>query len=221
MEYPEYNIKTILKEIRARENGPAVDTMENLGMKYNKNFGVLISDLKIIANKYKPNHDLANTLRNKNIRETRLLAEMIEDANLVSEKDAESIVSKIDTIELAEQSCINLFEKLEFAEKKAIEWINSDKEFIITSGFILLSRIALINKSKEDAFFENVFSISEKHSTHPSIFVRKTIARALRQIALRNSNLKTKVLETCKNIKAIKSSLANLVVEEVVPLIDY
>jgi len=221
MKHPEHNIKSILKEIRARENGPAVDAMENMGMKYNRNFGVALSDLKIIANKYKPNHHFAKVLRNKDIRETRLLAEMIEDPKFVSQEDAERIVLKIDTIELAEQTCLNLFEKLPFADLKAINWINSEKEFVITCGFILFSRIALIKKDKNDVFFEDIFLISEKQSLNKSVFVRKAVARALRQVALRNSILKIKVLQTCENIKKTKSVLANLVVEEVVPLIDF
>lgn len=215
------NIKTILKEIRARENGPAVDAMIRMGMKYNKNFGVAISDLKVIANKYKPNHELAKTLRNKNIRETRILAEMIEDVDIISDKDINGIINNIDTIELAEQTIINLLEKVDISKEQLFKWLNSEKEFIITSVFILLSRIALINKEKNNAFFQNFFSYAEEYSTHQSIFIRKAIARSLRQIALRNEELKIKVLKTCKNIENKKSELANIIIEEVVPLINY
>jgi len=221
MQNTEINIKTILKEIRARENGPAVDAMERMGMKYNRNFGVAISDLKTIANKYKPNHELAKTLRNKDIRETRLLAEIIEDANLVSEKDVENIVFNIDTIELAEQTCINLLEKLDFAEEKAIEWIKSEKEFVITTAFILISRIALLKKDKTDNYFIEILPFAEKQSENNSIFVRKAISRALRQIALKNRSLKSDVLLTCENIKNKNSQLANIIIEEVVPLINF
>lgn len=215
------NIKTILKEIRSRENGPAIDAMERMGMKYNRNFGVALSDLKIIANKFKPNHELAKTLRNKDIRETRILAEMIEDENIISENEVDTIVKKINTIELAEQTVINLFEKLSFANKKAIEWIKSDKEFIITTGFILISRIALLNKNIEDIYFSDILKYAEKNSEHSSIFVRKAIARALRQIALRNEKLKSDILEVCNIIKNKKSELSNIIFEEVVPLINY
>ncbi len=217
----EVNIKTILKEIRARENGPAVDAMKRMGMNYKNNFGVALSDLKIIANKYKPNHQLANTLRNKNIRETRILSLMIEDINIISEIDIDNIINSIDTIELAEQTVINFLEKLKISNEKIVDWLNSDKEFIITTAFILLSRIALINKEKNNTFFTSFLTYTEKHSENQSIFVRKSTARALRQIALRNETLKTEVLKTCKNIENKNSQLANIIVEEVVPLVSF
>ena len=59
------------------------------------------------------------------------------------EKDVDLIVSGIYTNELAEQSCINLFEEIDFIDKKAFEWLQSEEEFTIVSGFILFSRIAL------------------------------------------------------------------------------
>lgn len=221
MSFTEIKLKTILKEIRAKENGPAVDAMENMGMKYNKNFGVSLFDLKIIAKKYHPNSKLANTLRNKNIRETRILAEMIEDVNSVTESEADSIVNNINTIELAEQTSINLLEKLTFADKKVIEWINSENDFVVTTGFILLSRIALINKEKQDDYFISFLNTAIICSDKESIFVRKSVARALRQTALRNDSLKKAVLDCCETISKKESQLAKLVVEEVVPLINF
>ncbi len=111
MNNSENTIKTILKEIRVKENGPAMDAMNRMGLKYKRNFGVSLSDLKKIAEKYRPDNNLAKDLRKKNIRETRILAEMIEDPKMVSEESANEIVSGIDTNELAEQACLNLFEK--------------------------------------------------------------------------------------------------------------
>ncbi len=221
MDKIENTLKIILKEIRAKENGPAVDTMDRMGMKYNKNFGVTLFDLKIIADKYKPNHKLAQTLRNKNIRETRILAEMIEDDVFVTEELANKIVSNINTIELAEQTCKNLFKNLKFANNLALKWIKSNKEFIITSGFILISLIIPTEKLKDKIFFENFLKASIYNSTNDSIFIRKAVARALRQTALKSNNLKKMVLETCEIIKEKKSPFANLVFEEVVPLINY
>jgi len=217
----DFSIKVILKEIRANENGPAVDAMERMGLKYNRNFGVSIADLKKIATKYKPNHKLAEVLRQKDIRETRLLAEMIEDPDLISEERVDYIVSKIDTNELAEQTCLNLFEKTEFGDMKAKQWIFSEKEYIVVCGFILFSRIALTDKNKQDDFFLTAINISEVSANNKSIFVRKAVARALRQIALRNNNLKNEVLNITDKIKTQNNEYSKLVIEEVVPLIDY
>ncbi|MCF6366284.1 MAG: DNA alkylation repair protein [Bacteroidales bacterium] len=215
------SVKNILKEIRANENGPAVDAMERMGLKYSRNFGVSIADLKRIATKYKFNHEIADMLREKNIRETRILAEMIEDSNLVSEEKADKIVSNIDTNELAEQSCLNLFEKLDFADKKAEEWILSEHKFTVVCGFILFSRIALNDKTKKNDFFIKAISVAENSVNNESVFIRKAIARALRQIALRNNNLKKQVLELTNKIKKTGNEYSKLIIEEVEMLIDF
>ncbi len=212
-------IKIILKEIRANENGPAVDAMNRMGLIYNKNFGVSLARLKYIADKYKPNHDLAKRLREKNFRETLILADMVENPEMVSEDFVEKIAQNLFTNELAEQACLNLFEKLQFIDKKAAEWIFSDKEFVIVSGFIIFSRLALSKKDISE-HISKIIRQAEKLAAHKSLFVRKAIARALRQIALINNDYKIDVLKTVDAIKQMQTPESDLIAEEVIPLIN-
>ena len=217
----EITVKHILRKIRLYENGAAVDSMENLGLKYIKNYGVSIRDLKVIANEFMPNHKLACELRSTNIRETRILADMIDDIKVLSELQIDETVSSIDTHELAEQICINLLEKTDRSRKNIFNWIKSDKEFVLTIGFILYSRYALIDKKSEDIFFENFLPYAVINSKHKSIHVRKAIGRALRQTALRNDDLHSNVIKTINEIRNNKSTLSELIIEEVVPLINF
>ncbi len=221
MQKPDSAVKNIIKELKTYENGPAVDAMERMGLIYKKNYGVSISNLKEIANKYKPNSEIAALLRKKNIRETEILAEMIEDENEISSEEIDKIVQDIYTIELAEQTCINLLEKVQSCHNKAIEWIRSDKEFVITTGYILYSKLAQIDKDKNNDFFEAFLDRTITASENESIHIRKSIGSALRRTALRNDYLKSKVLLITEQIKSNKSRFSDLVYEEVVPLLDY
>lgn len=221
MKKSEISYNEILKQIKIYENGPAVDAMERMGLKYEKNFGVSISNLKKIAGKYKPNSEIANLLRKKNIRETGILAEMIEDENNISAEQTDKIVQNIDTIEIVEQTCINLLEKVENCRFKAIDWVKSDKEFVKTTGYILYSRLAQIDKNSGNDFFESFLSYAIKDSEDKSIHVRKSVAKALRYTALRNDRLKVKVLSTAEKIKSNNSRISDIVYEEVVPLLNY
>ena len=221
MNSPENNLKTILKEIRTFESGPTVDGMQRLGLNYHKNFGVSLINLKKIAEKYKPNHKLAELLRTKKFRETLILSLMIEDGVILDEKSISNIFSIINTQELAEQFVINILEKDQKFYPLASQLIYSEKEFEISTGFILYSRIATTDSEIENIFFEDFFKLGVKLSDNKSLYIRKSIARAFRQTALRNKDLKQKVLSKMTEIKKIKSQYTDFVYEEVVPLIDY
>ncbi len=221
MNSPEIKLKQILKEIRLYESGPTIDGMKRLGINYHKNFGVSLINLKKIAEKYKPNHQLAELLRTKNFRETLILSFMIEDTEKLTIPEINLIIGLIKNQELAEQFVINILEKNTKFCSLAEKLIFSENEFEISAGFIFYARTALTDTEKQDSFFENFFLQGIKYSVHDSISIRKSVARAFRQTALRNEILKNKVLETMKRIKEKKNLNADLVYEEVVPLIDY
>lgn len=212
--------KEIAKKIRLYESGPAVDSMERMGLKYAKNHGVSTLHLKQIAESYHPNTELAAHLRQRSIREMRILAEMIVNPADVSEELAHNIVQTIDTGELAEQHCKNLFEKLEIAQSLSLNWISRESEFVISSGFILIQRLCMKKKINDKANYERIFSFAGYHSTNKSIHVRKSIARALRQIGLINELLREQVIKITYKIKEKKSSLTDIIAEEVIPLLQ-
>jgi len=221
MNSPEIKLNTILKEVRTYESGPSVDGMKRLGLNYHKNFGVSLINLKKIAEKYHPNHELAKLLRTKNFRETKILSLMIDDYNILDENRIKDIMHIIDTQELTEQLVLNILEKDKNFYPLALKLIQSEKEFDITSGFVLYARIATINSDLKDDFFEKFFNRGVELSDNDNLNIRKSIARAFRQTALRNFDLKKKVLLKMIEIKNQKSKTADLVYEEVVPLIDF
>jgi len=221
MDSPEIKLKQILKEIRLFESGPTIDGMKRLGIDYHKSFGVSLINLKKIAKKYKPDHQLAELLRTKNFRETLILSFMIEDTEKLSIPEINTLLKLIKNQELAEQFVINILEENKNFQPLAKELISSENEFEISAGFIFYARTALTDKEKEDRFFEDFFLQGIKLSEHNSISIRKSIARAFRQTALRNENLKNEILQIMKKIKAKNNKNADLVYEEVVPLIDY
>ncbi|RLD49922.1 MAG: hypothetical protein DRI94_10080 [Bacteroidetes bacterium] len=221
MNSPEIKLNTILKEIRTYESGPSVDGMKRLGLNYHKNFGVNLINLKKIAGQYHPNHELAKLLRTKNFRETKILSLMIDDYTVLDKNRIKDIIHIIDSQELTEQLILNILEKDKKFYPLALKFINSEKEFKITAGFVLYARIATINSDLNDDFFEHFFNRGIELSDNDNLNIRKSIARAFRQTALRNSDLKKKVLLKMAEIKNLNSKKADLVYEEVVPLIDY
>ncbi len=221
MKNPDNLLKNILKEIRLYESGPSVDGMERLGLKYHKNFGVSITNLKEIAKKYFPNHKLAEKLRTKNFRETIILSFMIDNPKELSVNDIISLLKYITNIELAEQFVLNILEKNNEFYNFAELLIMSDKIYEQICGYIYYARIAQTNQEKEDSFFTTFFEKGITSAKSENSALRKNVARAFRQTALRNTSLKNKVSEAMNKIKEQNSQLSALVWEEVVPLIDY
>jgi 3-methyladenine DNA glycosylase AlkD len=134
-------ISDIRRKIRLSMNGIVSDKMTQSGIEYKKNYGVSIPRIKEIASAYSPNHDLAQRLWFLQVRETMIMATILEPINAFTPALAQSWISQINQIELAEQVNMNLFCKLTFSPSLCCEWVQSDNVWKQISGFILAARI--------------------------------------------------------------------------------
>ena len=83
-----------------------VEGMERVGIKPNKAYGVSIPDLRKIAKEIGKNHELAMQLWRTDTRETRILACMIDDPEMVSEVQMDSWAGDFDYWEVCDQCCM-------------------------------------------------------------------------------------------------------------------
>lgn len=134
-------IKEIKRKIRLSMNGITADHMKESGIIYKQNFGVSIPGIKEIASFYEKNHDLAQRLWNLEIRETMIMATLIQPIDSFSIKNANEWIEKFNQIEIVEQVTMNLFCKLPFSTELCLDWIKSDKKWIRITGFLLGTRI--------------------------------------------------------------------------------
>jgi 3-methyladenine DNA glycosylase AlkD len=135
-------ISEIKKTIRLSMNGIVSDQMTQSGIIYKKNYGVTIPRIKEIASRYAPNHDLAQRLWTLNIRETMIMATLLEPTGKFTPELAETWAESFNQIEIIEQTNMNLFSKLPFSTAMAAKWIQSDYVWLQITGFILAARIA-------------------------------------------------------------------------------
>jgi hypothetical protein len=155
----------ILKKIRLRENGEIVELMNRNGLLYKKNFGVSILFLREIASEYEKDSNLASLLRNENIRETRILAEMIEDPDKISFEEAELVLMRADNVELAEQMSVNLLSKLPFAHLLCRKNIFSKNKSVQTAVLLTIGRLALNKKTENSEDFLLYLTEIEKNDS--------------------------------------------------------
>ena len=204
----------ILLKLKSLSNPKAVEGMRRYGITPEETFGVSIPNLRKIAREIGINHNLALKLWNINIRETRILASMIDDPKLVSEEQMEDWVKTFDYWELCDQVCQNLFAHTRFAYSKALEWSKRNEEFVKRAGFTIMARLAVGDKKKEDKEFEEFLKVIVDEVVDDRTYVKKAVNWALRQIGKRNLYLNKKAIETALKIKELDSKTARWIASD-------
>lgn len=211
--------KVLLKRLRTRENGPVVDSMKRLGLNYTRSFGVSLIDLKAFAQEYAGEQDLAIYLWQKDFRETKILSLMIANAEELNEKQINDYISEINNIELAEQAAINLLSKLPDSINYAYQWCQSNEEYIRVTALIVLSRIAMTDKSIKKQKFEQFFELFKEIAKDENFHVKKALGRALLQIG-KHDTLSGKVINFVNELYKTNKGTASFLKEEVIYFLE-
>ncbi|VVC04246.1 DNA alkylation repair enzyme [Candidatus Bilamarchaeum dharawalense] len=191
---------SIVKTLKAMANPKNVEGMVRFGISPNNTLGVSIPVLRKIAKEFGKNHQLAQELWDSEIHEARILAGLIADPKLLTEKQMDLWVKDFDSWDVCDQVCMNLFDKTEFAYRKAVEWTVSEEEFVRRAGFALMAVLAVHDKKIPDSKLEACYPLIEKYAYDDRNFVRKAVNWALRQIGKRNKNLNRSAIQVAEKI---------------------
>jgi len=198
----------ILKKLKLLANHQNTKGMAKFGINTENALGVPIPFLRGLAKKIGKNHKLAQDLWNSGIHEARILASMIDDFELVTEKQMEKWVKGFNSWDICDQVCMNLFDRTSFAVKKAKNWTKSSREFVKRAGFAMMASLAIHGKKMKDEQFMEFFALIEKESKDQRNFVKKAVNWALRQIGKRNKRLNREAVKIAKKIQKINSKSA-------------
>ena len=136
-------LKDIKTQLRLSMNGVVSQSMREKGLVYKLNFGVELPRIKQIAERYEKNHDFAQALWKENIRECKILAAMLQPIDTFFPEIADIWVEDIRNIEIAELTCMNLFQNLPYAAAKSFHWIADEREYVQTCGFLTAARLLM------------------------------------------------------------------------------
>ncbi len=206
--------KDILQKLKSLSNPEAVAGMARFGINPNNTYGVSIPALRKIARETGKDHALGQKLWQSGIHEARILAGMIDEPEKVTEEQMESWAADFDSWDVCDQVCSNLFDKTEFAYRKAHEWSDRKEEFVKRAGFVLMATLAVHDKSAGDEKFLEFLPVIKREATDGRNFVKKAVNWALRQIGKRNLNLNNAAIETAKNIQEIDSKAARWIASD-------
>jgi 3-methyladenine DNA glycosylase AlkD len=203
---PLISVEHLIDELERMGSPKAVAGMSRFGIQTGAALGVSVPKIREIARKVGTRHDLAQGLWKTGIHEARILAGMIDDPAEVSEEQMEKWASDFDSWDVVDGCCGNLFDKTEFATKKANEWSEREEEYVKRAGFVLMAEMAVHDKNASDNTFLDFLPIVVREASDERNFVKKAVNWALRQIGKRNANLNAAAIKTCAQIQRLRSS---------------
>ena len=177
-------IKDIKGQLRLFMNGVVSRSMREKGLDYKLNFGIEVPRLKEIAARYEKDHEVAQALWKENIRECKILAGLLQPVESFYPGIADIWVEDMRYPELAELTCMNLFQHLPYASEKAFEWMADEREYFQLCGFLLLARLLMrgnpLNGRSEAEFLDQALVTLQGDGLLP----QKAAATALKKFAV-------------------------------------
>ncbi|CUS03132.2 conserved protein of unknown function [Candidatus Promineifilum breve] len=192
----------ILRRLRQQADPAAVAGMAHYGIVGQEVFGVKVPVLRALAKEFGRDHALAGQLWAYPSRETRVLATMIDHWRWVDEAQMEAWVVDIDSWEVCDQACGNLFAHTPFAYAKAMEWSARPDEFVKRAGFVLMADLAHRDQKTTDAALAAFLPVIEREAGDGRNFVKKAVNWALRDIGKRNPALNAQAIATAERLIA-------------------
>lgn len=183
--------------------------MARFGINEKGTLGISTVYLRKLAKKIGKDHKLAEQLWYSGIHEAKILAAFIGEPEKVTPAQFEKWIKDIDSWDVCDQVCGNLFDRTKFAHAKAKELTRRKPEFEKRVGFVLMATLAVHDKKAGDEKFLAFLPYIEKHATDERNFVRKAVNWALRQIGKRNLALRREAIKLAAKLKASENKTSH------------
>jgi 3-methyladenine DNA glycosylase AlkD len=203
-----WSSRQVLEKLRAAARPDQLDGMARYGISTKNRVGVSMPVLRAMGKEIGRDHRLALELWETGIPDARILASIVDDPAAVTADQMETWVLGIDSWDVCDQACMNLFEKTRFARQKVAEWAAREEEFVRRAAFSLIACLAWHDKRAPDSLFLEFLPIIRIGATDERNYVRKSVSWALRHIGKRNRRLNGAALETARELRGTDSRAA-------------
>jgi len=205
---PAMQCARVLSELRARANAENVAGMTRFGISATGTLGVSMPDVRSLAKDARRQlgrdphacHELAEFLWESGVHEARIAAALVDDPTLVDDTQMERWAADLDSWDVCDQLCINLFRKAPGAWDKALQWPTRAEEFVKRGGFVLGATLAVHEKTTDDGRFMPLLALAERECADERNFVKKAINWQIRQIGKRSAALNAEAIAACERI---------------------
>jgi len=194
-------VEEILRLLRKKASRRNVRGMTRFGMSAKGRLGVSVPEMRRIARLAGQDHRLALGLWKTGIAEARIVASLVAEPGKVTARQMDTWVVGIDSWDVCDQVCGNLWDESPFAWAKARAWTRRQEEFVRRAGFALIACLAWHDKQAADARFVAILPLIRRGAGDDRNFVKKSVSWALRNIGKRNPALRREVLGLAKELR--------------------
>jgi hypothetical protein len=211
-------IRALKAEFRSAMNGMASTSMRQKGVNYKVNFGIELPRLKEIASHYPKEHALAQALWQEQVRESKIVAGLLQPVESFIPELADVWMEEMERMnipELAELTCMNLFQYLPYASVKAFEWVADERPYFQACGFLVLARLfgrgLKINERSENEYLDQVAAALLSEASFPQRCAYHSLLKYIGQGAAQGE----KALKALQPLKESRCEEVRALYEEV------
>jgi 3-methyladenine DNA glycosylase AlkD len=210
------SVKDVLDKLQSRAQPEQLKGMAKYGMAVEQRLGVSVPEMRKLAKEIGKDHKLALNLWRTGIAEARIVAGMVGDPAKLTDEQMEEWVKGINSWDVCDQVCMNLFEKNQLVWKKISDWSKREEEFVKRTAFSLIACLAWHDKKAGDEKFIELLPVIIRGATDERNFVKKAVNWALRNIGKRNLNLNRAAIDAAKEIQRLDSKAARWIAADAI-----
>jgi 3-methyladenine DNA glycosylase AlkD len=199
---PGASVHEVLAELQRKGTAATRRGMARYGIVAKRAFGVPMGTLLVLRKKLGTDQALSLALWTSGWYEARLLATMVGDSAQVTRRQMDAWARSFENWADCDTACFKLFDRVPFADEKAVQWTASTREFVKRGGFALVACLALHRKEAPDPRFKRFLPLIVKGARDPRNFVKKGVVWALRGIGNRSPALRTAALDVARRLAA-------------------
>jgi 3-methyladenine DNA glycosylase AlkD len=209
-------VDEVMEQLQSKAKPGNVEGMARFAIVGDKRIGVSVPDMRKIAKETGKDHQLALDLWDTGVPEGMIVAGMIAEPDKLTEQQMESWVVEIDSWDVCDQVCMNLFENSPLAEEKIFDWSKREEEFVKRTAYALIACLAWHDKGASDEEFIKYFPVIKAGATDDRNFVKKAVNWALRNIGKRSLALNKSALEVAYQIREIDAKSARWIASDAI-----
>jgi len=193
--------REVLQTLEEMGDPARLEGMARYGIRTDHAVGVTVTELRRLARGLRPDHELAARRWASGIHEARILASLVDEPAQVSETQMEAWVADLDSWDVCDGVCGNLFDRTRFALDKAVEWSTREPEFEKRAAFAVMACAAVHRMDLPDTAFGSLLPVIREGATDDRTYVKKAVSWALRQIGKRSLDLNARAIRTAAQIE--------------------
>ncbi len=174
---------------------------ERFGIQTDKAVGTSVTTLRLLVKGLpRPDQELAEALWGTGVHEARMMASMLADPQQMTREKLDAWVRELNSWDICDLCCANLFAKVKNPLKLAERWIRREEEFVRRAGFATLCVLAAPRAKTKDEELIKMLPLVKNHACDPRPMVYKAVNWALRNIGKKNPRLTPKAIACAEEI---------------------